>query len=416
MAFLHGSGAIVHMDGWFDIHRFPGRDRDMIPLITRVQAKNYRSIAEIDVHLGMATVLVGRNGSGKSTFVDILRFVSHALNFGLRGALIERGEVESLRRWVAGDPLCDIEITVTVEGDNDWCEYGFVIASRDRNDYIVRREFCLYGTTPDDAKLYFDAREGNFTTLLAPDGIIVTNPQSFDSHNLVLPLLGFSGNRDLAELHAFLSNLKYYSIIPELLKETQYLANEHVLLENGENSASVLNRLIEDSNPNFSELLLALEKVVGDISDIRVARVGRYLVTQFKHDFPDGSTAWFDAAQESYGTLRLLGILLACYQPSPTFFIALEEPELAIHPGAMRLLCEILQSLSGRTQMLITTQSPDLISRFGADQLRVVEKVGGITKIGPLRDDQRAVIEQDLFSGGDLLRIEGLFREGSVTA
>ncbi|MBM4289902.1 MAG: hypothetical protein FJ135_17480, partial [Deltaproteobacteria bacterium] len=47
-------------------------------MIKRLYAKNYRSLAEVEVNLGRLTVLVGQNGTGKSNFIDVLRFVSDA--------------------------------------------------------------------------------------------------------------------------------------------------------------------------------------------------------------------------------------------------------------------------------------------------------------------------------------------------
>ena len=90
------------------------------------------------------------------------------------------------------------------------------------------------------------------------------------------------------------------------------------------------------------------------------------------------------------------------------FLIGFEERDLSIHPGALAVLSEVIQEAATRSQVLITTQSPDLISRFSADQLRVVERVGTETKIGPIDEGQQEAINQQLFSAGDLLRIEGL--------
>ena len=117
---------------------------------------------------------------------------------------------------------------------------------------------------------------------------------------------------------------------------------------------------------------------------------------------------WFPIDQESDGTLRVLALLAALYQKAPNHLIAIEEPELSIHPGALAVLSEVIEEAATRSQVIITTQSPDLISRFHADQLRVVEMVDGETHIGPIDEGQRESINKQLFSGGDLLRIEGL--------
>src|ERR1700723_1390963 len=72
--------------------------------LTRVVLKNYKSIGDCDVTLHPLTFLVGRNGSGKSNFLDALRFVADALNTSLDHALRERGGTKGVRRRSGGHP------------------------------------------------------------------------------------------------------------------------------------------------------------------------------------------------------------------------------------------------------------------------------------------------------------------------
>src|SRR5258706_12023764 len=97
-------------------------------MITRVQVKNFLSLADIDVSLGKLTILVGRNGAGKSALVDVFRFVRDALTMGLESSIDERHGVGSLRRWAKRRPF-DIEITFTVEAGNTFGEYLLAISS-----------------------------------------------------------------------------------------------------------------------------------------------------------------------------------------------------------------------------------------------------------------------------------------------
>ena len=70
--------------------------------ITRVMLKNYKSIASCDVPLGPLTLLVGRNGSGKSNFLDALSFVADCLRTTLEQGLRERGGVAAVSRRTGG--------------------------------------------------------------------------------------------------------------------------------------------------------------------------------------------------------------------------------------------------------------------------------------------------------------------------
>ena len=134
------------------------------------------------------------------------------------------------------------------------------------------------------------------------------------------------------------------------------------------------------------------------------------MVTQLRHTNTShsGANAWFDLSQESDGTLRLLGLLVALYQHPYLGFIGIEEPELTVHPGALAALADVLQEASRRSQILVTTHSPDLIDRLSTDQLRVVKLVKGVTEIGPVLQTQAEAVRQNLFSPGELHRMEGL--------
>lgn len=167
-------------------------------------------------------------------------------------------------------------------------------------------------------------------------------------------------------------------------------------------------RQLKRKGDTFPDLVAALGRVAGNITDVRVDQVGGYFVTELKQEMGNGRSAWFPLAQVSDGTLRALGLLTTLYQNAPQALIAIEEPELTLHPGVFGLLSDVLYEASTRNQVLITTQSPDLISRFSADELRVVERIKGLSSVGPVDERQRVAINEQLFSAGDLLRIEGL--------
>ena len=70
-------------------------------MIKRVRIKNYRSLGDVDVELGPLTVLVGPNASGKSNFVDALKFISDTLNSRLEAAIVKRRGFSQLSRYRA---------------------------------------------------------------------------------------------------------------------------------------------------------------------------------------------------------------------------------------------------------------------------------------------------------------------------
>ena len=97
--------------------------------VTRVWARNFKSIRELDLELGPLTVLVGPNASGKSNVLDVLRFISHALRESLVSAIRARGGIEGVRRSMSGGRP-DVEVGIRVEKGSFRLDYGFVLGGR----------------------------------------------------------------------------------------------------------------------------------------------------------------------------------------------------------------------------------------------------------------------------------------------
>lgn len=374
-------------------------------VITEVRVKNFRGIGEECIALDRLTVLVGRNGAGKSSVVDALRFIKDAISVGLDDAIVHRHGIASLRRWSPTKPY-DIGMALKIERNNFSAEYEFTLVSLPDGGFKVKHEAC-------------SARRGNQAFQFERDGdkLRMSGNQNkpirrLDSSALAFPALAIF-SPELSRLRGILRSLGFFAIFPNTLREPQKPSAQKVLSEHGDNLATVIRDLKAKKPHAMEAIIAALDKVVGGIQDIRVQQVGGFLATEIKHVMSAKHSAWFDLSQESDGTLRMLGLLVALYH-SERSFLAIEEPELTLHPGALAVLSDVLGEVAKHGQLLITTQSPDLIARFPADQLRVVEREEGLTRIGCIAEEQRQAISDQLFSAGDLLRIEGLRRESAI--
>ena len=210
-------------------------------------------------------------------------------------------------------------------------------------------------------------------------------------------------------LARLLTEIGAYSIRPDVLRRPQR-QSAGLLADDARNLASVLGRLRQMRDPAADRIRDMLGCLVPGVTDFRVARSGGCLAVSLAVRRGERET-WFDASRLSDGTLRLLGILAAIHQQPAPSLIAIEEPELTVHPGAAGVLCDELVEAAGRTQVLVTTHSPDVIARMPVESLRVVEATAGGTVIGRISGEQIAAVDDKLFSSGDLIRMEGLRRE-----
>src|SRR5207247_2824459 len=107
--------------------------------IPRVRLKNYKSIAACDVTLQNLTFLIRPNGSGKSNFVDALRFVTDSLRSSLDHALRDRGGIKEVRRR-AGGHAKDFEMRLVFHISDALGHVAFRVGATQKVEFVVQRE------------------------------------------------------------------------------------------------------------------------------------------------------------------------------------------------------------------------------------------------------------------------------------
>lgn len=382
--------------------------------ITRMRVKNFRSIRNLDMELGPLTVLVGPNASGKSNILDALRFIRDAVARGVDFAISQRDGMDSIRhrhRPGRGRPR-DVELGVIATFRGVALDYNFVLAGNADGGYRVKREYGSYKLGDESEPVEFDIRDGR---VMKPRGMsdLKTLPGDllFFDHERRF----FFGERpDEWETFQYwimgldLSSLRFSHVFPNVMRGPRKQLNTQHLDEDGQNIASVL-REMEKSEKGFEDLKETLSHALPGVTNLRSRAVGGYIVLQFEHSNIAGDKRiWLDAAQESDGTLRILGLLTAIHQPRQPPLLGIEEPELAIHPGVLPVLADEFQEASLRMQVVITTHSPDFIDRFPVECIRAVEFVDGETRVGTVSERQASAVRERLFTLGELHRMEGL--------
>lgn len=366
-------------------------------MIRSMTISNYRSLGE-DVHISFEplTVFVGPNGSGKSNVVDAARFLADAMHMGLSGAITHRHGMGAVRRWSGGHPH---NVVITVHADlqrGGRGTYALEIRGASQEEYRIKSEEAVVTTAAGTHR--FKVEAGKW---IGPTGL---RPQ-VDEQTLALPAVG--GDDRFQPLFRELQSISVYAIFPDNLREPQKYSPVKPMDRHGSAWASILkDQPVDTWKP---ELLAALGKLTGDVEDIKVEAVASYLVVRFKHRSTSRrNPKWFDAAQQSDGTLRVAGILSALLQEPAVPVLVIEEPELTVHPGAIPLIYDFLQQGCGRGQVIVTTHSPELLDRIPPEAVRVVTRVDGATQVAPMDGDQRDRVRAGLLTLGEALRTEGL--------
>ena len=377
------------------------------PFLRRVKVKNYKSIGNCDVKLGRLNVLVGRNGTGKSNFLDALRFIVDGLQTSLDHAIKARGGIDEVRRRSTGHPHnFSIEVEMNLPGGKV-ATYGFEISSQPKGGFLVKSERLEVLRPNGERFASYQLANGS-----VEQSTVENMPKAASDR---LHLVAASGLGQFEDTYDALLAMGFYNLSPEQMKEVQSPDAGELLRRDGSNIASVVARLAEDEPTLKQRVKDYLAAIVPDIVDFDRAPLGHRETLQFRQQIKGARHPWrFYAANMSDGTLRTLGILVAAMQlvnrTHRVRLVGIEEPETALHPAAAGALMDSLREAATNTQVLLTSHSPDLLDRFDpdADTLLVVQANQGATEIGPADPASLDSIRNHLYSAGDLLRMDQL--------
>ena len=374
----------------------------MKPTVRRLLLRGFRSIPEACIEFDNPTIFVGRNGSGKSNVVSAFSFLADAMRMPLQTAFDRIGGVAAVRNRSSGrgsSPNLAIRIEL---GGRLRASYAFEITARKAEDFSVVREQCAFSKGKE--RYWFDRSRNGFDS-----NVSGLNPP-IDAASLALPLVG--GAKAFNRLWRAFLWMRVHAVDPRRLRGMQEPDSGVVLMPDGANAASVLERIRSRTPKNFKRMSEYLKAIVPHAKQVSVRRFDRNLALELTQVWGKDRSKKLDfrGSSISDGTLRMIGLLTAVYQRPAPLLIAVEEPEMNIHPGALGVVFDLLLEASERMQVIVTTHSPDLLDEkeIRNRNLRMVEWSEGATRITSVSDANRRVLEEGLMEAGGLLRTNAL--------
>lgn len=375
----------------------------VIPRIREVHLRNYRSIQQAVVRLSDFTVLVGPNGSGKSNFMDALAFVQECLSTSLQAALRSRGGILHVRYGVREPAVGGVGIRLVMDlTPTTVADYAFELVRRDTGAVDVVEERCSIDEAGRE-RHGFAVLNGQFEQTV-PGLRPALEPDR-------LALYAASALPEFRPVYNFLSGMQVYAIRPERLRDLRDSDSGFVLESDGGNAPAVFKNLQEHHPDRYQRVRSLLRAVVPGIDLLNVETVSGKQFLLFEQATTPGSAPFpLTSSSISDGTLRMLGLLLAVYQPTTPAVLVIEEPEATIHPAAVDVVMSVLLDAAKRSQVLVTTHSPDVLDHKALpdEAIRVVARTEHGSVIAPLANASRQAIRERLYTPGELLRSDEL--------
>jgi len=364
-------------------------------ILKNIKLHNWKNFQKCEVDLTERCFIIGANASGKSNFIDALRFLRDIAkqSGGLQTAVEERSGITKIR-CLAARRQSNVSITVELGNPNE-----------EQNLWRYHLDFAHTGGGVIKSQVKIIAEE--VYSYHEKKYILKRNSQTENEDEETLKFTHLeqaTANRGFRELQAFFQNIEYLNVIPQLVRESSSVVTSFTKEDYyGRNFLERLAKMNEKTrNSYFRKINQSLKIAVPQLEELNFIsdKMGiPHLEAKYVHWRAKGSKQ--QEMQFSDGTLRLIGFLFALLDNSGVAL--LEEPEINLHSGIISQIPEFISKIQrskkvkSGSQILITTHSYDILSASGISTDEVlllqntpkgttIQKVSDIADVKPVVD------------------------------
>ena len=321
----------------------------------KIKINGYKSIKNCEIDLRDINVLIGSNGAGKSNFISAFKLLQAIIDQEL-GIFASTNGISSL--FYDGMKVTD---KIEMEFFFGYNSYGFSLIPSNDNKLIFDSEFLSY----ENAATFSHK---------SPYG---------RGHSESLWRNGVGNNMDIYAKSVFenISWRVYHfhdTSANARVKQSHKVINNVMFQQDAGNLAAFLLRLRNNYPKHYQEIINTIRIIAPFFSDfVLVPDDNSESITLKWRE--RGCDDTFSVSQLSDGTLRFVCLTTLLLQPielMPTTII-IDEPELGLHPFAIYIFSEIVKSVSQKKQIIISTQSTELLNCFEPEDVIVVDNNKG---------------------------------------
>lgn len=377
--------------------------------IVSIKIKNYRMFKNIHIRdIPPFCVIIGANGTGKSTLFDIFGFLRDALKNNIRQALQIRGGYREI--ITRGQEQEDIEIEMQFRMkilDTERLVTYQIIIGQNKNRPVIKREILRYKRGEHGKPFHFlDFQLGqgyaitNEEDFSKPDKELDREEQQLESND-ILAIKGLGQFQRFKAATAFRSLIENWHVsdfhISEARGSKEISYAEH-LSPTGDNIATVAQYIYQQYPKIFQQILEKMKQRVPGISSVEAKETedGRLILRFQDQAFKDP----FIDRYVSDGTMKMFAYLILLFDPNPHPLLCVEEPENQLYPTLLKELAEEFAHYSDQGgQVFVSSHSPDFINAVPLASIFWLIKSQGITQIHRAADSE---ILKNLVAAGDL--------------
>lgn len=325
--------------------------------IKSITIKGFKSIRSLEgFEMRPLNVLIGPNGAGKSNFIGALRFLSEVAGDNFPGYVQKQGRANAVLHGGRKRTQM-LEFEVYGQSDNRGVSNGYRISLDATNDnrFIFTREETWVAGSMTSGTTYPLGRNHEEALVRSETGYVekyvLAMMKSWRQYH-------FHDTGDLAAV-----------------KQSHSVKDTLRLKPDAGNLAAYLGRLRKRHLPCYQQIVETVRLVAPFFGDF-VQRDEAQDTVELEWTQKSDPDTPYGAGALSDGTLRFICLTTLLLQP---WFllpdtVLIDEPELGLHPYAIGVLADMLKQVAENRQLIVSTQSVELLNAFAPEDVVVVDR------------------------------------------
>lgn len=337
-------------------------------MINKIQIENYKSIRSLHIDLRPINLLIGSNGVGKSNFISFFKFLKNIYDGHLQNYIATEGSCEDLLHF--GTKESEF-IYGSLEFEN---VNKYVIKLNPNSDQSL---FIEYEDIQFNKSYYGHESEWDHCKI---------------SKNLTESELRTKQHRRYEYIKSFMESFRIFHFHDtsktSKLRKPALVNDNDFLREDAANLPAYLYWMQTKHPKEFKKIEMAVRSIAPYFNSFNLAP-DKLNENQIRLRWKEkNSDAYFDAKHLSDGTLRFIALATLLLQPETPKVIIIDEPELGLHPFAINKLAGLIKKASANTQVIISTQSVNLVDNFEPEDIIVVDRKDKQSIFNRLKSDE----------------------------
>jgi predicted ATPase len=345
-----------------------------------IKIDGYRRLFSIEVEMRPLTVMIGANGVGKTSLLEIFLLLAASANGQLQSKISDMGGLSEMMIRDKADSLA-ISLTMSVAGGYAPLDYYLQLDSKGQF-YEIGVETL---TQKNDPKAYepfkhIDSHKLNIQYYRSrEEGVVRPNwdHNPYETSLSQVPKM----YQEPENLRKRLASCTFYGALNVASKSPvrlpQSMSPATLPGANGENLVSCLYYLRETEPERFEIIEDTLAAAFPDFDRLAFPPVAAGTLAMTWKDKNFSKPLYMH--QLSEGTVRFLWLVTLLQSPSLTAVTLINEPEVSLYPELLRLLADLMREAAKKTQLIVATHSDRLIRFLEPKEVLVCDAEDGLT-------------------------------------